>query len=162
MRRIVLVLVGFGVVAAVAGIAAAASGGLPNIGKPAMQAQPVYKGYYDKHIDTYVLTDVSSKSQAKALHINYSAELKAVKGAPRQFFVKGNAAKGQLTVFGSQPGESDYNPLWEEIWVTWKSGAKPVLLTSDNQVDSLQKKGKLTETDAHIVLNAPILKVGKG
>jgi hypothetical protein len=162
VRRIVLVLGGFGLVAAVAGIAAAAGGGLPNVGKPSMQAQPVFKGYYDHHIDTYVITDVSSKSQAKALHVNYSAELKAVKGAPRQFFVKGPAAKGQLTVFGSQPGESDYNPLWEEVWVTWKPGVRPVLLGQDNQIDGLAKKGKLTEKDAHIVLNAPILKVGKG
>jgi hypothetical protein len=162
VRRIVTVLVGLGIVAVAAGMAAAASGGLPNIGKPAMNAQPVYKGYYDGHIDTYLITDVSSKSQAKSLHVNYSAELKAAKGLPRQFFVKGAAAKDQLTVFGSQPGEADYNPLWEETWVTWKSGVKPVLLVKDDQIDSLQKKGKLTEKDAQIVLNAPILKVGKG
>jgi len=127
-----------------------------------MKAQPVYKGYYDHHIDTYLITDVSSKSQAKAMHINYSAELKGVKGAPKQYFVHGRAAKGQLTVFGSQPGEADYNPLWEEVSVTWKSGVKPVLLGQDNQIESLAKKGKLTMKDAHIVLNAPILKVGKG
>jgi hypothetical protein len=162
VRRIVLILIGFGIVAAAAGIAAAAGGGLPNIGKPSMKAQAVFKGYYDGHIDTYLITDVSSKSQAQSLHVNYSAALKATKSAPRQFFVKGTAAKGQLTVFGSQPGESDYNPLWEEIWVTWKSGVKPTLLVSDSQIDGLQKKGKLTETDAHIVLNAPILTVGKG
>jgi hypothetical protein len=162
VRRIVLVLFAFGLVAAAAGIAAAASGGLPNIGKPSMKPQPVYKGYYDSHIDTYLITDVSSKSQAKALHVNYSAELKAAKSLPRQFFVKGPAANGQLTVFGSQPGEADYNPLWKEVWVTWKSGVKPVLLGKDDQIDSLEKKGKLTEKDAHIVLNAPILTVGKG
>jgi hypothetical protein len=119
-----------------------------------MKAQSVFKGYYDGHIDTYLMTDVSSKSEAKALHVNYSAELKAAKGVPRQFFVKGAAAKGQLTVFGSQPGESDYNPLWKELWVTWKSGVKPLLLVKDDQIDSLEKKGKLTEKDAHIVLNA--------
>ena len=162
MRRIALILIGFGIVAALAGIAAAAGGGLPNIGKPSMKAQAVFKGYYDGHIDTYVMTDVSSKSQAKALHVNYSAELKGVKGAPRQFFVKGSAAKGQLTVFGSEPGESDYNPLWEDVWLTWKKGVKPVLIGQDDQVDALEKKGKLTEKDAHIVLNAPILTVGKG
>jgi hypothetical protein len=162
VRRIVLILFGLGIVAGAAGIAAAASGGLPNIGKPSMKAQSVFKGYYDGHIDTYLITDVSSKSQAKALHVNYSAELKGVKGAPRQFFVKGSAAKGQLTVFGSQPGEADYNPLWEETWVTWKSGVKPTLLVKDDQIDELAKKGKLTEQDAHIVLNAPILTVGKG
>lgn len=160
MRRIVTVLVGLGIVAAAAGIAAAASGGLPNIGKPAMNAQPVYKGYYDGHIDTYLITDVSSKSQAKALHVNYSAELKSVKGLPEQYFVRGRAAKGQLTIFGSEPGEADYNPLWEEVDVTWKKGVKPVVIGKDDQIDALEKKGKLTEKDTHIVLNAPILRVG--
>jgi hypothetical protein len=148
--------------AATVAVAAASNGGLPNIGKPSMQAQPVYKGYYDHHIDTYVITDVSSKSQAKAMHINYSAELKTVKGLPLQYFVRGRAAKGQITVFGSEPGESDYNPLWAEVWVTWKKGVTPVLLGQDDQIDALEKAGKLTEKDAHIVINAPILKAGKG
>ena len=159
MRRIAL----FGLVIFVAtvAVAAASSGGLPNIGTPSMKTQPVYKGYYDHHIDTYLITDVSSKSQAKAMHVNYSAELRAVKGLPEQYFVRGRAAKGQLTIFGSEPGETDYNPLWKEVWVTWKKGVKPVLIGQDNQIDALEKKGKLTEKDAHIVLNAPILKVGK-
>ena len=157
-----IALVGLALLAATAAVAAASTGGLPNIGTPSMKAQPVYKGYYDRHIDTYLITDVSSKSQAKATHINYSPELKTVKGLPEQYFVRGRAAHGQLTVFGSEPGESDYNPLWEEVWLTWKKGVKPVLIGQDDQIDSLEKKGKLTEKDAHIVLNAPILKVGKG
>lgn len=74
----------------------------------------------------------------------------------------GIAAAGQLTIFGSEPGASDYNPLWEEIWVTWKPGMKPVLLGQDDQIKALAAKGKLTIRDAHVVLNAPILKVGKG
>ena len=159
MRRIVLV--GLALLTATTAVAAASTGGLPNIGKPSLKAQPVYKGYYDHHIDTYLITDVSSKAQATAMHVNYSAELKAVKGLPEQYFVRGRAAKGQLTIFGSEPGESDYNPLWEEVWLTWKKGVKPVLIGQDDQIDSLEKKGKLTEKDAHIVLNAPILKVTK-
>jgi hypothetical protein len=162
VRKLVLVLGGLAAFGAAAAIAAAAPGGLPNIGTPKMTTQPVYKGYYDHHIDTYLITDVSSKSQAKAMHINYSAELKAVKGLPDEWFVKGRAAPGQLTVFGSEPGESDYNPLWEEVWLTWKKGVKPVLLGQDDQINALVKKGKLIEKDAHIVLNAPILTVGKG
>ncbi|HZS30364.1 MAG TPA: hypothetical protein VFA37_03840 [Gaiellaceae bacterium] len=144
-----------------AAVAAAAGSGLPNIGPPKMTAQPVYRGYYDKHVDTYLITDVSSKAQAAALHVNYSAGLAGVKHLPLQYFVKGRAAKGQLTVFGSEPGESDYNPLWEEVWVTWKAGVKPVLLGRDDQINALAAKGKLTMHDAHIVLNAPILHVGK-
>lgn len=160
MRRIALF--GLALFAATAAVAVASSGGLPNIGTPSTKTQPVYKGYYDHHIDTYLITDVSSKSQATAMHVNYSAELKGLKGLPEQYFVRGRAAKGQLTIFGSQPGKSDYNPLWEEVWLTWKKGVKPVLIGQDDQVDALKKKGKLTEKDAHIVLNAPILKVGKG
>jgi hypothetical protein len=160
VRLSLLVALSIAAVAATTAVAATA-GGLPNIGTPSMTAQPVYKGFYDKHIDTYLITDVSSKSQAKAMHVNYSAGLKVVKGLPDQYFVKGRAAAGQLTVFGSEPGESDYNPLWEEIWVTWKAGVKPVLLGRDDQIKTLAKEGKLTMTDAHIVLNAPILKVGK-
>lgn len=160
MRRIVFL--GLVLFAATVAAATAATGGLPNIGHPSMKAQPVFKGFYDHHIDTYLITDVSSKAQARAMHVNYSAELKAVKGLPEQYFVRGRAAKGQLTIFGSQPGESDYNPLWEEVFLTWKKGVKPVLIGQDDQIDQLEKKGKLTEKDAHIVLNAPILHVGKG
>lgn len=159
MRRIALI--GLVLLAATATAAAAASGKLPNIGKPSMQARPVYRGYYDHHVDTYLITDVSSKSQATAMHVNYSAGLKSVQGLPLQYFVRGRAAPGQLTVFGSEPGESDYNPLWSEVWVTWKKGVTPVLLGRDDQINALAKKGKLTLKDAHVVLDAPILQVGK-
>ena len=147
--------------AATTAIALAAGSGLPNIGSPKMTSEPVYKGYYDHHIDTYMLTDVSNKAQATAMHINYSASLGKIKGLPLQYFVKGRAAKGQLTVFGSEPGEADYNPLWKEVWVTWKPSATPVLLGQDDQINTLVSQGELTMKDAHIVLNAPILTVGK-
>ena len=156
------ILVVFSCAAAVVTVAiASAAGGLPNIGKPTMAAQPVYKGYYDHHIDTYLITDVSNKAQAAAMHVNYSAELKSSKGLPLQYFVKGRAAAGQLTVFGSEPGETNYNPLWAEVWVTWKPGVKPVVLGQDDQINALAKAGKLTMTNAGIVLNAPITKVTK-
>lgn len=140
---------------------AAASGGSGVLGPVHHATEATYWGYYDGHKDVFVATDTSSKAQATAWHINYSAAIGKFKGAPRQFFIHGKAAAGQISVFGSEPGESDYNPLWEEINVTWKAGATPVLLVRDDQIDALAKAGKLTETDAHIVLNAPITKVGK-
>ena len=76
------------------------------------------------------------------------------------YFVKGRAAAGQIAVFGSEPGESDYSPLWREIWVTWKANAKPVLLVRDDQINSLAKAGKLTMKMTNIVLNAPVTSVG--
>ncbi len=136
--------------------------GSPLLLGPAAKAQiPTYQGFYDAHKDTYLITDVSDKSQASALHVNYSAALGTVKGAPLQYFVQGRAASGQITVFGSEPGGKDYNPLWTEVFVTWKSGSTPVLLTSDNQINALAKSGKLTVRATSIVLNAPITHVGK-
>ena len=120
----------------------------------------VYKGYYDGHKDGYVITDVSSKSQASAWHVNFAPVLAQTKGAPAQYFVTGRAAAGQLAVFGSEPGESSYNPLWTELFVTWKAGVTPVLLVKDDQITSLAKAGKLTIVNPHIVLNAPITTVG--
>ena len=148
-------------VLAAAGTAYAGAGPLGVLGAASMQAEATYQGFYDGHKDTYVVTDVSSKGQASALHVNYSAELKAVKGAPAQYFIKGKSAAGQIAVFGSEPGKSDYNPLWEEFFVTWKAGGKPVLLVKDDQIKALAKAGKVSLVDAHVVLNAPILKVGK-
>jgi hypothetical protein len=155
-------------IALVAGLAATAAataatkapGTLP-LGPATRTAQPTYRAYYDGHKDTYIVTDVSNKAQATALHVNFAAAIGHSKGLPPQYFVQGKAAAGQLSVFGSEPGESDYNPLWEELFVTWKAGAKPVLLVKDDQINALAKEGKLTVRDAHIVLNAPILAVGK-
>ena len=143
-----------------AGTTFAATGGL-RLGPSSSATTRTFKGYYDGHKDTFLVTDVSNKAQASALKVNYSAEIGAVKGAPAQYFVKGSAAKGQLSVFGSEPGEADYNPLWEEFFVTWKPGVTPVLLVKDDQVKALAKSKKLTLKDAHIVLNAPITKVRK-
>jgi len=155
-----LVMLAIIAVAATATVAAAATSGKLALGPATHASQTTYTAYYDGHKDTYLVTDVSNKAQASALHVNYSKELAAVKGAPAQYFVQGRAVAGQLSVFGSEPGESDYNPLWEEFFVTWKPGVKPVLLVRDDQIKGLAKKGKLTMRDVHIVLNAPIVKVG--
>ena len=148
------------VAAAVGAAGATAAPSTLNLG-PAVHAKATtYLGYYDGHKDTYFVTDVSSKPQAAAMHLNYSPPLATVKGAPPQYFIQGRTAAGQIAVFGSEPGEADYNPLWEELIVTWKAGVKPVLLVKDDQINELAKQGKLTVTDAHVVINAPITHVG--
>ncbi len=159
-RRLVLVVLGLGtaLAAAVAGFAAIAGG--PIMGPSARVLRPAFHGYYDGHKDTYLSTDVSSKAEARSMHVNYSASLGTVKGLPEIYLVQGRAAAGQLAIFGSEPGEKDYSPLWSETILTWKAGATPVVITSDTQINKIEKTGKLTERDAHVVLNCPIIKVG--
>jgi hypothetical protein len=143
---------------ALAATAYAASG--PAMGPSSRIVRPAFHGYYDGHKDTYLNTDVSSKSEAAAMHINYSALIGKVRGLPEIYVVEGRAAAGQLAIFGSEPGEPNYSPLWSETILTWKARAKPTLITSDTEIDKIEKTGALTERDAHVVLNCPIIKVG--
>ena len=160
MKKLELAAAAGVVAAAVTAVASAATPTMLDLGPATNATAKTYVGYYDGHKDTYVVTDTSNKGQATAMHLNYSAPLAQVKGAPAQYFIEGKAAPGQIAVFGSEPGESDYNPLWDELVVTWKPGATPVLLVRDDQINGLAKEGKLTVTDVHVVINAPITNVG--
>jgi hypothetical protein len=151
---------GVALVAAAGALAASSTMG-PVMGKATSISRPAFHGFYDGHKVTYLNTDVSKKADATAMHINYSAVIGKVKGLPEIYLVEGHAASGQLAIFGSEPGEASYSPLWSETLLTWKAGAKPTLITSDTQIDKIEKTGKLTEKDAHVVLNCPIIEVSK-
>jgi hypothetical protein len=162
-RIVVLAALTLAAVAAAGAYGSLASGG-PRMGPSTKISRPAFHGYYDGHKDTYLNTDVSDKAEAKAMHINYAPILKTVplKSAPEMYLVEGKAAAGQLAVFGSEPGEKTYSPIWKETILTWKASATPVLIKSDTQVDQLEKKGGLTERATTTRLNCPIVKVGKG
>ena len=145
---------------AVAAVGAYAAGGPMMMGPTHSIKQPSFKGYYDGHFVTYLSTDISDKTEAKMMHINFSASIGKVKGLPEIYLVQGRSAPGQLAVFGSEPGEPDYSPLWDETILTWKAGSKPVLIKSDTQVNKLEKTSGLTERPGRVVLNCPIVKVG--
>lgn len=119
------------------------------------------QAYYDGHKDSIISTDVSVASVAKAEGINFAPDLKLVPlSTPKIYFVKGSADPGQLKVLGSQPGESDYSPIWRETDVQFKSGQTPVLLTSDTQIEQLVKKGVLSEHKTSIRRDCPVVAVG--
>ena len=141
---------------------ATADGTLFGQGQPSQAPIKQFLAYYDGHKDAYVATDVSDPAQSKQLQVNAAKALTGVPhaSAPRMFFVQGPAVAGQIAVMGSEPGESDYSPLWTEVLVHWKPGAHPVMLVRDDQIDALAKAGKLTETPTKIIINAPVTQVG--
>jgi hypothetical protein len=156
-----LVLAAVAATAAIGAVAAYGAGGMSmGMGPEHSISVRGFRGYYDGHFVTYLNTDVSTKAQATAMHINYSTRLASIKGEPEIYLVEGRSASGQLAVFGSEPGEPSYSPLWDETILTWKAGATPVVIKSDTQVNALEKKGVLSERDGHAVLNCPIIKVG--
>jgi hypothetical protein len=106
------------------------------------QTLPAFPAYYDAHKDVVVVTDAFPKPAAGMFDANFAPSLSVVKPAsqPAWYVVHGKAAAGQLAVLGSEPGESDYSPLWRTVIVTWKPGVTPKVLTSDNMILSLAKR----------------------
>ena len=146
----------------VAVAAFAAKGGRPSMGPMSSVMRPAFHGFYDGHKDTFLNTDVSNKAAAQEMHINFSPTLGKIPMADTDdiYFFVGAAAPGQLPVFGSEPGESNYTPIWHEELVTWKTGVTPTLLKSDTDIEKAVKQGDVTKTEPHIILNCPIVKVG--
>lgn len=123
---------------------------------------PAFPAYYDAHKDVVTVTDAFPKLAATQYHVNYAPSLGAVTPAsqPLWYVIKGPAAAGQITVLGSEPGESDYSPLWRTVFVTWKSGMTPKVLTSDNMILNLAKKHDLTVKYSNQLVNATVISVG--
>src|SRR5215469_4445930 len=130
---------------------------------PAQSSQtlPAFPAFYDAHKDVVVVTDAFPRAAAAAYHANYAPSLSAVQPAsqPAWYIVRGPAAPGQIAVLGSEPGEDDYSPLWLTAIVKWKPGVTPKVLTSDNMILGLAKKGQLTVTRTAMVVNATVAAV---
>jgi hypothetical protein len=121
-----------------------------------------FTGWYDNHKVLFLGTDTSSKAEATSEHINFSASLaKSLPSSDKMYLITNGAFAKRGPVFGSQPGEANYTPLWQEVFVTWKTLSKAVPLGKDDQINDLAKKGMLTLTMSKTVLNCPIIKVMK-
>lgn len=160
MRRSLLLLAALA--AMPVAVSLAGTGNTTGMGPMHRMAVASFTGFYDGHKDVFLSTDISSRSAASVEHINFSRKLGAsAKTAEEIYMVNGRGATGQLPVFSSEPGEPTYTPLWHEEFVTWKVGVTPKLLVKDDQITNLEKQGMLSVRDTKIVLNCPIIKVGK-
>jgi hypothetical protein len=67
-----------------------------HIGAPQSASEHSWVAYYDGHKDVYLNTDVSNKSQATSLGINFAPILAhSLNASSPMYFVKGRAAAGQ-------------------------------------------------------------------
>jgi len=130
------------------------------MGPMSMTSLTTFTGWYDKHKVLFLATDTSNKAEAMSEHINYSPSLaKSLSSTDSIYMVTNGAFATRGAVFGSEPGEADYTPLWQEVLVTWKDPGQAVALGSDDQIKGLTKAGKLTTQMTGTVLNCPIIKV---
>lgn len=155
-RRIALVAA---LVVVLAGMGSGVAGATQRTSHGAFTPPKVQKAYYDDHLDAFVSTDTSSKFFAKAMDINFSPVLASLKPHtfPEIYVVKGRSAPNQLTVLGSEPGESNYSPIWNRVTVTWNQGVTPALLTSDTQIDNREAAGDLTAKQTKLLFDCPVI-----
>ena len=92
MSKRILVYAAGAIVAITVAAGAHAAGGPMMMGPSHSIRQPSFTGYYDGHKDTYLSTDISSKAEAKAMGIPYSATIGRIKGLPEIYLVQGRAA----------------------------------------------------------------------
>jgi len=134
--------------------------GMSAMGPMSTMSMTAWTGYYDSHKVLFISTDTSNKDEAARDHINYAPGLTtSLRYTVPIYLIANGAYAGRGPVFGSQPGEKDYTPLWQEVTVTWKDPGKAVALGSDTQITGLVKAGTLTLMMTGTVLNCPIIKV---
>jgi plastocyanin len=148
------------VVVQAGGTAKSQNPGMGMMGPMSKTSVPTWTGWYDDHKVLFLSTDTSSKAEATSDHINYAPSLvKPLSSAGEIYLVADGSFAGRGPVFGSQPGDSEYTPLWQEVLVTWKDPTKAVALGSDDQIKNLAKAGSVTLKMTGTVLNCPIIKV---
>jgi hypothetical protein len=158
MRRLTVVMCLISLIAVVG--ASAAERSADPMGRSGNINRPAFKGFYDGRKLTFLSTDVSDAAEARMMHVNFAPLLKKVpdKALADLYIVQGRHAIGQLPVFSAEPGEKSYSPLWDEVYLRWKAGVVPLLLTKDDQIEDLIKKGDLIKHEPHVILNCPIVK----
>jgi hypothetical protein len=87
---------------------------------------------------------------------------KSLPSSDKMYIIMNGKYANRGPVFASEPGEDTYTPLWQEVFVTWKTPGEAVALGKDDQINDLAKKGMLTLTMTKTVLNCPIIKVMSG
>lgn len=151
------------IVSAGAGGGSMSGAGMGSMGPMSMTPLTSWTGYYDGHKVLYLSTDTSSKAEAMRDHITYAPGLtRALPAANKIYLVTNGMYASRGPAFGTEPGESDYTPLWQEVLVTWKDPARAVFLGSDNAIIAMAKAGKVTINMTGTVLNCPIIKVMGG
>jgi hypothetical protein len=131
---------------------------------------PLIGGFFAGRPVTYLLTDVSTRKDAKALSkaikfpVTFSAKLSTVPDRSlAKLYLFTNGVKGanpfgfQANVIDSVPGQGKYSPLWRVYAVRWNSGTGPRLLKSEQAILSAKAAGELTITKTPLIKNSPVL-----
>ena len=131
---------------------------------------PLTKGYVKGSEVFYISTEASDKDLADSLtkltgfRVAYTPALqKTPADALAQIYAFKNGIEGvgplgfQPNVADSQPGDTNYSPIWAVNIVEWKEGVIPRELKSQTEVLDAQKNNDLTVTASGLIVNCPFV-----
>jgi hypothetical protein len=127
---------------------------------------PMRVGFFEKDTVYYIVTDSSNQTVAekasKDWNVRFAPKLRWAPVSsqdPVYVFTNGDRGDGiygyQNEIFASTPEQESYSPLRNLVLVSWKSGQKPQILNSTDQVLKAEKESRIKITTTNITINAP-------
>ena len=131
---------------------------------------PLIMGYADGNAVFYITTETSNQDVAKHLteltgaKVVYAPTLKNTpKAALANIYEFTNGIEGsgpagfQPNVADSQPGDTEYSPIWSVQHVTWKDASKAQELKSEDEILAAKNTGDLTIEETGVIVNCPFV-----
>jgi hypothetical protein len=138
---------------------------------------PLQIGWFAGERVFYVTTDISDAGMAADNGANHVPRLAdalpppgSAPGSPSAVeriykvtnFDQGTVLPSVPMPVGAANRDTAYSPLWVLVMVTWKSGASPRELRSEEQVLEAEERGLVTVQRTRIVVNCPVVMTERG
>ena len=135
-----------------------------NAVQPPSVVLPLIQCWYNGKPAYYIQTDASDQSVAADQGVNFVPSLANAIDADAvddiyhvTNYSQGNVIPSAPNPTGPANSDDEYTPLWQVSLVTWRSGTKPYVLKSEEDVLDAQAKGLVDIVQTDIVVNCPVI-----
>ena len=125
---------------------------------------PIILGWFDGQPAPYIQVEASDRTIAEQQNVNYAPMLAnaANTGAVDDLYMVTNFPQGNVIASAPVPAgpknvNKAYSPLWQVSMITWKSGVRPRLLTSQAAVLDAENSGAVTVVKTNVIVNCPVM-----
>jgi hypothetical protein len=125
-------------------------------------AVKTYSGYYNDTAVYFTAFETNDVAFSAANGLVYAPRLNQVNAAPLPqmiFFM--NGVGRQTVVLQTQPGQPDYNPLWQVVTALWTGTTPMPLISSFSSALQWAQQGQLLLASTGIIFNGPVFRVNR-
>jgi len=121
-----------------------------------------YTGFFNNTAVYFTAFETNSSNFAAANGLVYAPRLSAVNlsALPNMIFFL-NAGSGQAVVLQTQPGRSNYSPLWYVLTAQWRGPGAMPLITSYSAALQWWQRGWLLIQRSGIIFNGPVIVINR-